>query len=224
MHTAKTCIKVIFVCTLFLSSIATAATCYDPSPNLANQGDEYYNLEEPITLSNAEQDQIQSLFEQLRGNWNGQGTHLECLGPDSAPEERLNNVKLSLKTESNNSQHIAFNAEIKNLGNRVTRQEKIDLIGQTPIFAFESIANNHIVFSEKYRTASGVVKQNKKPLTSEKTSTASGTEKKNKKRFTRLIENVYEINLTGNNLHFIKYYYINGIYVAKDDWLLNASF
>lgn len=204
MQVASTCIKSLFLCAIFMTNTVIAATCYDPSPNLADQADEYYNLEKAITLSNAEQNQIKSIFEQLRGNWSGQGTHTECYGSDSAPDERVSQVKLKLKTESNNALHIAFNTEIKNTDNGITRQERIDLIGPNPIFSFEAIADNHIVFSEKYRTATGVVKQDKK-------------------RFTRLVENIYEIELTRNQLHFIKYYYINGVYVAKDDWLLNPK-
>ncbi|HSR01560.1 MAG TPA: hypothetical protein VLM20_02100, partial [Methylophilaceae bacterium] len=164
----------------------------------------YYNLEKAIALSNDEQNKIKSLFEELRGSWSGQGTHTECFGPDSAPEERTSNVKLNLKTESNNALHIAFITEIKNMDNGITRQERINLIGKNPIFSFDAIANNHIIFSEKYRSASGVPQ-------------------KDKKRFTRLIENVYEIKLMDNELLFIKYYYINGVYVAKDDWLLNPK-
>jgi hypothetical protein len=204
MQVAKTCIKSVFLCSVFLTNTAIAASCYDPSPNLADQGDEYYNLERPIALSNAEQNQIKFLFEQLRGNWAGQGTHTECFGLDSAPEERVSNVKLNLKTESNDPLHIAFNAEVKNMDNGVTTPERVDLIGQNPLFSFDVIADNHITFSEKYRSASGVAKQSKK-------------------RLTRLIENIYEIKLTGNQLHFIKYYYLNGVYVAKDDWVLNSS-
>ena len=223
MQAARTCIKLIFLSTILLSKSVIAASCYDPSPNLADQADEYYNLEEAITLSNEEQNQIKALFEQLRGNWTGQGTHSECYGPDSAPDERINQVKLKLKTESNNALHIAFNTEIKNTDNGITRQERMDLIGPNPIFSFEAIADNHIVFSEKYRTATGVLKQNKKPSTSEKNNTPSEVEKQKKKRFTRLVENVYEIKLMENQFHFIKYYYINGIYVAKDDWLLSPK-
>ncbi len=204
MQAVGTCIKLIFLCTILLSKSVTAASCYDPSPNLADQADEYYNLEEAITLSNEEQNKIKSLFEQLRGNWTGQGTHSECFGPDSAPDERTNQVKLKLKTESNNAMHIALNAEIKNTENGITRQERMDLIGPNPLFSFEAMTDNHIIFSEKYRTATGLVKQNKK-------------------RLTRLVENVYEIKLMENQFHFIKYYYINGVYVAKDDWLLNPK-
>ncbi len=204
MQAARTCIKLIFLCAFLLSKSVIAASCYDPSPNLGDQGDEYYNLEEAITLSNDAQNQIKSLFEQLRGRWSGQGTHMECFGPDSAPEERISNIKLNLKTESNDSLHIAFNTEIKNSDNGVTTSERIDLIGQNPIFSFDAVANNHIIFSEKYRSASGVAK-------------------KDKKRFTRLIENIYEIKLMNNQLHFSKHLYLNGTYVAKDDWLLDPK-
>ncbi len=223
MQAARTCIKLIFLFTILLSKSVIAASCYDPSPNLVDQGDEYYNLEEAITLSNDAQNQIKSLFEQLRGNWIGQGTHSECYGSDSAPDERINQVKLKLKTESNNALHIVFNTEIKNIDNGITRQERINLIGKNPIFSFETMTDNHIVFSEKYRTSTGVLKQNKKPSTTEKNSTPSENEKQKKKRFTRLVENVYEIKLINNRLLFIKYYYINGVYVAKDDWLLDPK-
>ena len=223
MQAARTCIKLIFLCTIFFSKSVIAASCYDPSPNLAYQADEYYDLEKAITLSNEEQNQIKSLFEQLSGKWTGQGTHSECYGPDSAPDERINQVKLKLKTESNNALHIAFNTEIENTDNGITRQERMDLIGPNPIFSFEAITDNHIVFSEKYRTATGVLKPNKKPSTSDKNTNQSEVEKQKKKRFTRLVENVYEIKLMDNQLHFIKYYYINGVYVAKDDWLLDPT-
>lgn len=197
-------VKTIFITFVFFTSNVIAATCYDQSQGLMNEGEEYYNLEEPVTLSNDEQNQIKSLFKQLQGKWKGNGIHIECLGPDNAPEEQINNVKLRIKTESNGPLHIAFNSEIKNLKNSVTRTDRMDLLGTTPAFSFKSLGQNHLTFSEKYRSASGGIKNGNK-------------------RFTRLIENVYEIKLNGSHFKLIKTYYINGIYVAKDEWNLQPG-
>lgn len=200
-RSAKACIRTLILSVLVFTSNAFAATCYERSPNLDSLGDEYYNLDEPMTLSNVQQDQVKTLFRQLRDKWRGAGTHMECLGPDDAPEEKVFATQLWAKTESNNPLHIAFNTKIKNLDNGVSYTERTDLLGNTPVFSFESISTNHIVFAEKYRSATGVVK-------------------KNKTRFTRLVENIYDISLNNDKFHFIKLYYINGIYVAKDEWHL----
>jgi hypothetical protein len=200
---AKTAMKMLCLSALLFTSNIFAA-CYDKSPSFKALGEEYYNLEEPLTLSNEEQNQVKSLFKQLRGKWSGKGTHIDCLGPDSAPREKVSRLKLRVKMESKNTMHVAFNSEIKNLESGVTRKEKIDILGKIPVFTFVILGPNHIKFTEKYRSASGVVKQNKK-------------------RFTRLVENIYELNKMGEKLHFVKRYYINGIYVGTDEWHLSPG-
>ena len=201
---AKVGIRTLLLCVLFLASNAFATDCYEKSPNFANQEDEYYNFENPITLSNDEQNQVNSLFKQLRGKWKGKGIHIECLGPDNAPEERKNNTKIKTKAESGGSLSLSFNSEIKNLDNSVTHNERTDLLGNNPIFSFESRGSHHIVFAEKYRSS-------------------NTTRNHDNKRFSRLVENVYEIKLNNGQLHLIKLYYINGIYVAKDEWNLSRG-
>jgi hypothetical protein len=203
---AKTAMKMLCLSSLLFTSNLFAATCFEKSPNFINLGEEYYDFEEPLKLSNAEQNQIEAIFRQVHDErkWRGQGTHIECFGTDNAPEEQVNNLKLRVKTESNENLHIAFNAEIKNLDNGITRNERLDILGNTPIFSFESKGSNHFTFTEKYRSASGAVKQNSK-------------------RFTRLVENLYEIKLNGSQFQFIKNYYINGVFVARDEWYLSPS-
>lgn len=198
MQVTKTFIKLLFICTFLNSTIANAAGCFEPSPNLTALGDEYYDLDKEITLANDDKDLIEAVFESIHGHWKGNGVHIECFGTENAPEVRTDDIKITVKTELSQPLNLVLNVEVNYINDGITQGDRINLIGTTPLYAFESVDTNHITFYEKYRTASGSNRS-------------------------RLVENFYDIKLNGNNLHFTKIYYINGIYVAKDDWLLNPT-
>lgn len=198
MQVTKSFIKLVLMCAFLISNIANGAGCFEPSPNLEALGDEYYDLDKEITLANDAKDLIEALFESIHGNWKGNGVHIECFGTENAPEERTDDIKITVKTELSQPLNLVLNVEVNYIKDGITQGDRINLIGTTPLYAFESVDTNHITFYEKYRSSTG-------------------------KKFSRLVENFYEIKLNGNNLHLIKIYYINGIYVAKDDWLLNPT-
>lgn len=227
---------ILILSTLVFTHHATAKDCYEKSPNFSDQGEEYYNLEEPITLSNKDQDQIKSLFRKIEGKWKGALISTECKGSDNAPKLKIREGIVTAKIKSNTGTGLIAKATLSYPQKRIKRAENLSLLGKAPIFGFDFPDKNHFVFSEKYRRANVKRKTSKKTTSNTgnifsrifstitgNATVANNTNKPSKTRTSRLIEIIYDINLNAGTLTFTRSYYTNGVYTGEERWVMYPS-
>lgn len=229
---------ILILSTLICANQAIAKDCYEKSPNWTASDDTYYDLDKTVTLTNEEQNKVNNLFNKVTGKWKGNITYIECRGPDSAPETKMRKGLVTAQIKSATKNSLAIEAHFNYIKDRIKQSESIELLGNSPVFTFKFIDDDHLSFSEKYRRMN--VKKTKK-ITTENTA-SSNTEtiinktsgdtnavkdsvfqvaKDSKNRTSRITESIYEINLKANTLTFTRSSYTNGVYTGEELWVLN---
>lgn len=227
---------------LFLSSLllsvsifsnsVVASTCYESSPNLEDQKDNYYDLEDTVELSHTQKDQLKRLLSSLKGKWEGQSFYLECRGPDRAPKTTTSNAAVKAKANLTSSTRLSVKAEKNYLNNRIKKSDNFTLPNIKNLYHFEFTARNTLVFSEKYRRSNNLNIKPVKAKTSSNTTTIvdkvrhSGPitykiVKTKKKLSSRLVETIYELRFMNSSLILTRSYYNNGVYIGEELWRLN---
>lgn len=227
----------IFLTTLLLSASifsnsALASACYEPSPNLDDQEQDYYNLEDTVKLSNTQKNQLQRLLGSLTGKWEGHSYYIECRGPDRAPRTVVSNTGIKAKTNLTSSIRLSVNAEKHYIQKRIKKSDNFTLPNLKNVYHFEFTGKNTLLFSEKYRRSNTL---NTKPIKAKASSNATTIVDKvrnsgpttykvirtKKKLSSRLAETIYEVTFTNNSLTLTRSYYNNGAYIGEELWRLN---
>ncbi|MFW5432041.1 MAG: hypothetical protein ACKE5M_07040 [Methylophilaceae bacterium] len=194
------------------SNNVVAKECYEPSPNLVNLNDEYYNLDETIKLSNEDKDTLNNFFRSATGKWKGTSQHIECRGPDRAPRKIVKNAIVKAKAKLASRTQLTINAEKDYTEERVKKSDNFTLLNLKNTYNLAFPGNNSLVLSEKYRRANNYQANSKD--TKNKTT---------KIRTSRLSETIYEISSSTNALTLTRLYYTNGVYVGEETWFMNAN-
>lgn len=228
----------IYLSTLFFSmmsffSNAYATDCYSSSPNLENQKDAYYNLDDVEPLSNQEQNEISGFLKKITGKYKGNITFIDCIGSDSAPETLTRKAKVVVENYQSNNGTLTFNAKINDTKNRIKSADSFTLFGDVPVFDYQLIDENHIVFSEKFRrtnknknlvksspisNTNSIINKASTDIT-DKTFNIQPTTIKN--RSSRLTETIFDLLLVNGGFTLTKSFYINGVFAGEERWQLN---
>lgn len=174
---------------------ALAAACYTPSPYLESQGDAYYDLDETVPLSDADQLKLADFLKTLSGKWYGVLTSMRCMGPDSAPRQLVKSAELSIKAEAMPNQQLRLQAEKHFLEARIRKIERLDLLPNTHFYAI-ALNRYQLTFSERYR--------------------------RNINKTSRLTEVLYHIKTNSSNDRWLvnRSYYTNGVLTGSENWSL----
>ena len=88
----------LFIAGILLATAANASAinCNDPSPNLAIEGDSYYDINEVEPLSKQQKQILQNMFSAIAGKrLEGYGSFTECTGPESNAKKVTKNETYS---------------------------------------------------------------------------------------------------------------------------------
>ncbi|PCI59042.1 MAG: hypothetical protein COB34_04065 [Methylophilaceae bacterium] len=231
---------ILILSTLLCANHAVAKGCYEPSPNLSDAKNEYYNLDQTTILSTDKKQQVNNLFRSMGGKWKGKATYTECRGPDSAPRTEIRHAILTLNAKQTSTTSLTIHAKKHYKQERIKKLENLALLGASPVFEFEFIDDSHLIFSERLRKmniGSGKIKIPKGTASSNtetiinKTSGDTNAVKdsvyqvKNvkKNRTSRITETIYDIDLNANSLTIKRAYYTNGVYTGEEQWHLRRQ-
>lgn len=223
--------------TAFFANYAIASECYEPSPNLENLGDKYYDFDNIKTFSDEEKDKLTSFFNQLTGKWKGKSVLIDCFGPDNAAEKKYRNASIKTDHQRNANGGLTINVNQKMIEDSVNLSESVTLLEPSNTFEFEFISDNHLTFSEKFRRSNFAKKINTNVATSNTqtiinkiksnitnvVSTSKPKTKEAQKTQTRLIEIIYDIKLDNGTLTLLRSYYTNGVFTGEEAWSMQAN-
>jgi hypothetical protein len=134
---------------IFLPS-AHALSCYEKSSSFAKLGDDYFNLDNNLTVNSKDRKAAASIVKNLRGKWQGTIVETECKGPDREPEEKIKNVKLKATFLSSSNDLIRADLQKKYIEDGRSENDKFLLINKDAIFDF-NVSGNVIKATEKQR-------------------------------------------------------------------------
>lgn len=203
IKTAKLFFSVLLVSTFTWNQAAFAQACYDQSPNLTSQGDDYYNFDKPVKLTSRENKQLTQLLKRMDKAWKGSLQQIDCIGPDQAPERNTKKAKVNVKANLDSSTRLAVYAEKRFIKNGVNNSDHFVIPSLENTFEL-SLEGNTLTFAEKYRKAN----------------VARGD---SKRRSSRLVETIYKIAAIGNTLKVVRSFYSNGVFVGEEKWMLTAD-
>ena len=188
----------LILCLTSLSGNAQTLNCYEKSPNYANLGDDYFNLEDPRTLSDKDREMLDALYSKIEGNWEGEITEIECKGPDRNPRMEYNNYELNADITPSTNGGLTIKATKYETIKKIKKGLTINLLDNTHTFEFKFAADNHLIFSERYR-------------------------RRNANGSSRLNEYINDIYITDNTLVLKTLVFVNGVYVSEEIWTLTGK-
>lgn len=222
----------LLISTFMFSHSAIAKSCYEPSPNLTTQNDEYYNFDKVVELSNEDSKQLKALLKDLNRAWKGTSVQIECIGPDQAPEQLVKNIEIKAKTSLASNTRLTVFADKNNITDRISSADNFTLPNLENTFFLKFKGNNTLVFSEKYRIANTKPQVKKEVARStlstlvDKLKNKIVTQKKKKpikRSSSRLIETIYEIEINNSSLMLLRSFYTNGVFTSEEKWLMQAD-
>ena len=175
---------------LVVSSSIFAADCGQQSPRFVEEGDKYYEVAESSGLSDKERKVLNRLAEKIRGDWSGNGSALECSGSQNLrAEQRDIDSELNINLLSAGELHITEERLVK--PEKMLNTDVAKLFSRWSNAQIHEISDAKLVAIEKYRRRLG-------------------------HRGTGLWEIVYDLRVSGGELHYTTTRYINGYLGSRD--------
>jgi len=230
----KAYITALLFSTFVFANTTFAQECNEPSPNVSNTNDAYYDLDNPEKLSRDDKKSIDDLFRRIDGKWQGKVTHVDCRGPDSAPRIMKKSADISAKIKRASKHVLSIDAQKNFTKERSKKGESLTLMGEPSIFNFALKSDSHLIFSEKFRRKNINQKSSKDSASNKKSNiitsffkkftTSKQTPNTAKTASTsRLTETIYELKLNATNFTLLRLYYTNGVYVGKELWVMRRQ-
>ena len=237
MYKATKLLSTILLLSAFgFTSNVIAKECYEPSPNLIDLNDEYYNLEETVELTNKQKKALNQFFRKTIGKWKGTSQHIECRGPDRAPRKIVKNAKVSAKIKLASRTQLSIDANKNYTEERIKKSGNFTLFNVHNTYSLEFPRNNTLVLSEKYRRANNyqadpkntAAKNKKTKQVKQAKKYKSPVEKarktqKTNSRTSRITETIYEISSSAHTLILTRFYYTSGVYIGEETWTMRAD-
>ncbi|MGI9275617.1 MAG: hypothetical protein ACR2PT_12325 [Endozoicomonas sp.] len=130
-----------------------AFTCYEKSQDLIRLGDDYYDMDNPVELTDKTRKNLKTLYKRLTGEWTGHIEEIDCKGPESAPRQELKAHTASTTITPGLSDSLKLRFEKYSKEENVTRNELLELVSPDIIFDIQA-SKNSIRLQEKYRISS----------------------------------------------------------------------
>ncbi|OUR73032.1 hypothetical protein A9Q78_05340 [Methylophaga sp. 41_12_T18] len=142
---------------LLTSTNLWATDCYVLSPGLESLGDDYYNIEQQPAASRSEQQQMNRFFNDLKGDWQGKSTQIDCRGPDSKPRKVVKSFEV--KAEFTQPSHgLNVKLQRRDAEQKVTKHDHFPLYIAADLYTIEFEDDRPVVISHKARRAIQVQK------------------------------------------------------------------
>lgn len=133
------------------TSGAQANNCYQPSQDLASNGDNYYDIVVDAKLDSAARNKLKQVYKLLEGDWSGRLTEMLCKGPerDIQVEYRHYQLESTVKSGQHGSLHVQSDRHWTQ--ERRRQQTSRHLFGHDGAYKLLDISENAFTVSHKYR-------------------------------------------------------------------------
>ncbi|MEM9255209.1 MAG: hypothetical protein AAGA91_07165 [Pseudomonadota bacterium] len=179
---------------LWLPLSALADDCFQPSPNRALQGDDYYSVARSDDPTDETLEQLNQFIDDIEGDWEGPGFIIECFGNSNSPDARGTDAEIDAKIASATQGAFRIDYEVKRLDDKTRKLENITLDVSASNQTF-SVTGSSAIVSEKFRIRN-----------------ANGS--------SRLMERIIDMSHLGNSLEVQVTLYVNGYLSATQSWQL----
>lgn len=179
---------------LVIGSPVQATECFDISPTLERDGDEYYRIEESDKLSKKDRRKLDLIYKKLEGNWKGEASQVTCMGSMKNPRERPDQITKQVKitVAKNGDLKIKSDDRSERKGSRKTNETVIKHSRLGVQVAIEG--TNSFTVSKRNRIGGGP---------------------------SQFLESIHRITLSGNQLTIVVENYVHGYLAAEEIWSLH---
>lgn len=183
------------VCSLASSAFA-AVTCFHASPRLAQQGDQYWQINSLPSGPLAGKSAFLKQAERFNGRVNGTLQHEECSGTEANPLRKQSNasVKGTLSVEADGIKLILTVTDFKD---KTIKDERLEFLGRSPTVNFMAGAEGEFKLTQKLRA-------NANP----------------NDKISLLRESEYSVVFDKKFITIRAVHFANGLAYAEDVWLL----
>lgn len=140
---------------LLFSTNVSAINCDDPSPNLINEGDKYYDIPEVQPLSREQKTAINMLFASLKGELNGAGTTTFCEGATGEQKKVIARNSLSANVGIDSSGLLTISLVSFDIKSKTSLNETLMYFGVYNQHVIQYYSDNELVINTKYRKPGG---------------------------------------------------------------------
>lgn len=204
---------------LIAASQASAEDCNQPAADLLEDRHSYFLLDSAPASTELHR-QITQFADHLAGRWRGHSELSECTGHFSDPAATASSFEVDAEISLAHSGAIKLEAEKLRATDRVLKLDRLFFSPELNkyrqgrergwrSYEITFISPTRMVFSEKYR-----VKNLRLATTPRAPNSANAT---------RLIHEIKEISLHRDALSVGRSLYVNGHFVAREDWQLERS-
>jgi hypothetical protein len=193
MRTLRTAVLIIAI-SYFPS--AFAVQCYEESPNLATQGEDYFNVDDQEKLSYKDIKKVKNYVNLLKGEWVGDIVEISCSGPDKAPKKKTKRAAVEAELSKSSKSPLIMTLKKEYSRDGVYKGENLYLLNKDTTNALE-ISDGNLSASDKQR--------------------------KPGPRASRLVETISTVDLNGTSLNIYVTYYSNGVLVYSQKMSLEKS-
>ena len=184
--------------TLFtLPAVAVADACYEPSPNLVAQGDDYFAIGRDSALDTKQMNQVAAYIKSIKGDWAGKGFMSECFGTSKNPDVRQSDLEIEANVSSSNKSSLRIDYERYRIDDKVRKLDRI-LLNANDGSQQWVVRDGGVNVSIKFRVRN-----------------ANGR--------SRLVEQIVDLSDIGNGLGVDVATYVNGYLSNKETWQLQAT-
>lgn len=146
---------VVAVFIIFFSFNAQALNCEEKSPQLIQQGDEYYNFEENIPLTRQQIKSIETMFSDLNRRLEGSSVVIECINKNGSFEQivKVQEIKANVKVESDGKIVMTLSAYLPS--ERRGFEEVIEYLNSNSTYILKELTANQMQVISRYRRVNG---------------------------------------------------------------------
>lgn len=143
--------------TIFLiSKNSLAISCNAPSPNLIDEGDQYYEIEEAKPLTRKQKSAINNLFSSLK-NRDLTGTNIttECEGTEANAHKVTTKGTLTGDISLTSDGRVTMSLIIYNSKNKTSLNETLEFFGSNNQYTIQDYSNKNLTLVSKLRKRRG---------------------------------------------------------------------
>lgn len=143
---------VIAIILLVATANVSAINCNDPSPNLAIEGDRYYDINEVEPLSPQQKQILQNMFSSFAGKrLEGYGSFTECTGPESNSKKVTKKESISAEINQTSDGNLVFSIDSLSADRNTTYHETVSYFDSQNQYRINTLTDNVLNISYKLR-------------------------------------------------------------------------
>lgn len=190
-----------FVALVLVGGLVTAGwaaelSCFDPSPLRQQLGEEYFEVDVPLSELPDPPPELSVLVGNIAGEWQGESSGFDCRGTDGNPEQVARHALITAQIADHTAGQLVIDYTRERPQQRVTNQDSLVLFEPGMLLQFQVTGPHRVVGSQRFRQG-----------------TAEG--------LSVLRQTDVSIEQRGDRLTLDRHYFVNGVMVGRETWRLS---